>query len=169
MVMNTEEAYKELGLSSNATPEDIKKSYRSLAKQWHPDLNRSPGAEDKFKRINQAYEIVCKKTTPSTSNIYDGVNWQDFTSNQFFKDFLKKYSFGMDKDTFRNEYMGEFSKSDRTHTWGKEPPIRERKTRTKITIELEDPKLSMQEIRNILEERGIKLKTFEQTVSYDDF
>jgi len=51
--------YKVLGLSSAATEEDIKKTYRKLARQYHPDLN--PGdkaAEERFKEIGEAYEVL---------------------------------------------------------------------------------------------------------------
>lgn len=50
--------YAILGLSKNATQEEIKKSYRSLAKKYHPDVNKSAEAEEKFKNINAAYEIL---------------------------------------------------------------------------------------------------------------
>lgn len=49
--------YKVLGLSTRANEKDIKKAYKQLAKQWHPDKNKSPEANEKFVQINQAYEV----------------------------------------------------------------------------------------------------------------
>lgn len=50
--------YEVLGLKKTATEEDIKKAYRKLAKKYHPDVNKEAGAEEKFKEINEAYEIL---------------------------------------------------------------------------------------------------------------
>ncbi|MBQ9153856.1 MAG: molecular chaperone DnaJ [Solobacterium sp.] len=50
--------YEVLGVSKNASEDEIKKAYRSLAKKYHPDINKEPGAEDKFKEINEAYEVL---------------------------------------------------------------------------------------------------------------
>jgi len=50
--------YEVLGVSREATQEEIKKVYRRLARQYHPDVNKSPEAEEKFKEINEAYEVL---------------------------------------------------------------------------------------------------------------
>ena len=50
--------YEILGVSPNASEKDIKSAYRKLAKQYHPDVNKDPGAEAKFKEISQAYEDI---------------------------------------------------------------------------------------------------------------
>lgn len=56
--MKLKEAYSTLELEQGATPEDAKKKYRELTKKYHPDINKEPGSEDKFKKINEAYQVV---------------------------------------------------------------------------------------------------------------
>ncbi|MBI3379525.1 DnaJ domain-containing protein [Candidatus Gottesmanbacteria bacterium] len=50
--------YEVLGISKNASDAEIKKSYRKMALQWHPDRNKSADATEKFKEINKAYEVL---------------------------------------------------------------------------------------------------------------
>ncbi len=50
--------YEVLGVSKDASAAEIKKAYRRLSKKYHPDLNKEPGAEEKFKQVNEAYEIL---------------------------------------------------------------------------------------------------------------
>lgn len=50
--------YRELGVARDADAGEIRQRFRTLAKQYHPDVNKDPGAEDRFKRISQAYEII---------------------------------------------------------------------------------------------------------------
>lgn len=50
--------YEVLGVQRNATKDDIKRSFRKLARQYHPDVSEEPNAEDKFKEINEAYEVL---------------------------------------------------------------------------------------------------------------
>lgn len=79
--MKYKDYYEILGVSREAKPEDIRKAYRKLAKKYHPDVNKEAGAEEKYKEINEAYEVL---KDPDKRQKYDtlGMNWQsgqDFT------------------------------------------------------------------------------------------
>jgi molecular chaperone DnaJ len=50
--------YKTLGVDKKASQEDIKKAYRKLARQYHPDTNKDGGAEERFKQISEAYDVL---------------------------------------------------------------------------------------------------------------
>jgi len=56
--MKLNEAYNIMGLSPTANADEAKKQYRKLTKEFHPDINKDPGAEAKFKQINSAYEKI---------------------------------------------------------------------------------------------------------------
>ena len=60
--------YELLGLPKGASEDDIKKSYRKLARKYHPDVNKEKGAEDKFKSITEAYEVL---SDPQKKAMYD--------------------------------------------------------------------------------------------------
>ena len=67
--------YKVLGVSRNATEDEIHKAFKNKARQYHPDLNKAPDAEDKFKQINEAHEVI---GNPKNRKQYDrlGANWK---------------------------------------------------------------------------------------------
>jgi len=81
--MEYKDYYKILGVSKNSSTEDIKKAYKKLALQYHPDKN--PGnkeAEEKFKEINEAYEVL---SDPEKRKRYDelGANWDKYKDFDF--------------------------------------------------------------------------------------
>ncbi|HDM74998.1 MAG TPA: hypothetical protein ENG51_00835 [Deltaproteobacteria bacterium] len=68
--------YEILGISPDASMEEVKKAFRQLARKYHPDVNPSPEARQKFEEINWAYQQILRK-----------------------KDFAETFSFGVIKDT----------------------------------------------------------------------
>lgn len=79
--------YETLDVSESASAEEIKKSYRRLARKYHPDINKSPEAEDKFKEVNAAYEILSDKDKKRQydqmgDNMFGGQSFHDFAGAQ---------------------------------------------------------------------------------------
>ena len=70
--------YEVLGVDKNATQDQIKSAYRKLAKQYHPDLNKSPDAPEKFKEVQEAYEILGDEQKRKT---YDQFGHAAFDNN----------------------------------------------------------------------------------------
>jgi molecular chaperone DnaJ len=58
MMTDKRDYYEVLGVGRTATQDEIRRAYRKLARQSHPDVNREPGAEEHFKEINEAYEVL---------------------------------------------------------------------------------------------------------------
>lgn len=56
--MSKRDYYEVLGIDRNATKEEIKKAYRKLARKYHPDVSKEPDAEEKFKEVKEAYEVL---------------------------------------------------------------------------------------------------------------
>ncbi|MCD8213872.1 MAG: DnaJ domain-containing protein [Campylobacter sp.] len=79
----SESLYETLGVSKGATNDEIKKAYRRLARKYHPDINKDSGAEDKFKEINAAYEILSDEKKRAQydrygDSMFGGQNFHDF-------------------------------------------------------------------------------------------
>ena len=79
--------YETLGINEKASPEEIKKAYRKLARKYHPDVNKSEEAVEKFKEINAAYEVLSDKQKKDEYDLYGdqmfgGQNFHDFARQQ---------------------------------------------------------------------------------------
>ncbi|MDP1784251.1 MAG: J domain-containing protein [Sulfuricurvum sp.] len=79
--------YTTLEVSSSASDVEIKKAYRKLARQYHPDVNKDPKAEEKFKEINAAYEVLSDKEKRAKydqfgDSMFGGQDFHDFARGQ---------------------------------------------------------------------------------------
>jgi curved DNA-binding protein len=79
--------YTTLEIAPGASEAEIKKAYRKLARQYHPDVNKDPAAEEKFKEINAAYEVLSDKEKRAKydqygDSMFGGQNFHDFARGQ---------------------------------------------------------------------------------------
>ena len=68
MAATTRDFYEVLGVPKGASPEEIQRAYRKLARTYHPDVNKEAGAEDRFKEVSEAYDVL---SDPDTRKRYD--------------------------------------------------------------------------------------------------
>jgi curved DNA-binding protein len=92
MAVAFKDYYESLGVPRDASAEDIRRAYRKLARQYHPDVNREAGAEDRFKEISEAYEVL---RDDEKRQRYDrlGQNWkagQDVTGDAGFEEAFRR-------------------------------------------------------------------------------
>ncbi len=108
--------YDILGITKDASQDEIKKAFRQLAKKWHPDVNHEKGAEEKFKEINEAFQVL---SDPQKKGQYDQYGHSAFgenfsgsgsssSSGFSFEDILRNSGFG---DIFRG-FGGETQGAD---------------------------------------------------------
>ncbi len=100
--------YETLGVSRDADKEEVKRAYRRLARKYHPDVNKETGAEDRFKEINRAYEVLSE---PEMRARYDrfgeaGVNAGAASPGAGYQDFVDLGGF---QDLFETFFGGGFS------------------------------------------------------------
>ena len=104
--MNNTEYYDRLGLSKDASQDEIKRAYRKLSKKYHPDINKEPGAEEKYKEILEAYETLSDAQKRAAYDQYgpDGAN--GFGGQGSFGGFDGGAGFGGFEDIFSSFFGG---------------------------------------------------------------
>ena len=129
--------YVKLGISRDASQEEIKNAYRKLALRYHPDKNKSPDAEEKFKEVSEAYAILsdAEKRQQYDALGREGIKKQykheDIYNRQNFQDIFSEFGFDAN-DLFNRIFGGGF-----TSQQGQPEPHRGRDLETQIEITLE--------------------------------
>jgi len=121
--------YEVLGVPRNASDEEIKRAFRKLAFQYHPDHNKESGAEDKFKEINEAYQVL---SDPEKRSRYDRYGRVDIKGLEGFPDF----GFGGLGDIFES-FFGGFGETPFGRT-AQRTPQKGDSLRTQLTLSFEE-------------------------------
>ena len=102
--------YEVLGVEKSASSDDIKKAYRKLAMKYHPDVNKEPGAEEKFKELSEAYAVLSDEQKRSQYDRFGHAGMQGYTdadifNNINFNDIFRGMNFG-DSDNLFDLFFG---------------------------------------------------------------
>lgn len=100
--MSKKSLYETLEIKQGASEDEIKKAFRKLARKYHPDINNSPEAEEKFKEINAAYEIL---SDPQKRQQYDAYG-DDMFGGKSFHDFSRSQGGSADLDEMLRSIFG---------------------------------------------------------------
>ncbi len=110
--MNKKDYYDVLGISKTASATEIKSAFRKLAKEWHPDVNKSPEAEAKFKELQEAYAVLSDENKRKQ---YDQFGHSAFTNAQGGFSGFEGFDFGNMSDIFE-ELFGNYGFSGRSRS-----------------------------------------------------
>ena len=127
--------YEILGVEKNATKDEIKSAFRKMARQWHPDINKAPEAEAKFKELGKAYETLMDDDKRATYDRFgeDGLNNAGFNTQGPFAN-----GFGDLEEVFNSFFGGGFGFGGGGRTRDPNAPQRGDDLRLDIEIEFEE-------------------------------
>jgi molecular chaperone DnaJ len=128
--------YDVLGVSRSATKDDLKKAYRRLARQYHPDVNSEDSAGDRFKEVNEAYEVLSDERMRATYDQFGHAGVQNGGGSGFsgFGGF-EGGGFGSVADIFEEFFGGSFSGGRSRRRRG---PMRGQDIRSELIISFEE-------------------------------
>lgn len=101
-ILSKRDYYEVLGIDKGATKEEIKKAYRKLARKYHPDVNKEADAEEKFKEVKEAYEVLSDDTKRAQYDRFGhaATSGQGFGGFEGFEGFGGAHDFGGFGDIF---------------------------------------------------------------------
>lgn len=131
--MEPKDYYKIMGLQRNASQEDIKKVYRKLARKYHPDVSKETHAEERFKELGEAYEVL---KDPEKRAKYDkyGQHWQQ--PQQEYQ--AGKQAYGSYEETSSVDFEDFISSVFRQRHQRQQAPPQAQDTHARLSISLED-------------------------------
>jgi curved DNA-binding protein len=159
--MKYEDYYKILQVARDASQDDIKRSYRRLARKYHPDVSKEADAEDKFKSLGEAYEVL---KDPEKRAAYDqlGSNWkagQDFTPPPGWENSFSSGRGGARSGgtvDFSDLFEGLFGGGQRGRGAGGRAPRRGADSQVKVQISLEDAFVGIERLVRLQSQSGLR-------------
>ena len=127
-----EDYYEVLGLKKDASKEEIKKAYKTLAKKYHPDVNKESDSAEKFKKISEAYAVLSDDTKRPQ---YDQFGKEGFQNKYSQEDIFRNFDFN---DIFGDIFSGDGSPFEMFFGGGRKRQKRGRDLRYDIEIEFEE-------------------------------
>lgn len=127
--------YEILGVDKNASKDEIKSAFRKMARQWHPDINKAPEAEAKFKELGKAYETLMDDDKRATYDRFgeDGLNNAGFNTQGPFAN-----GFGDLEEVFNSFFGGGFGGFGGSRRQDPNAPQRGDDLRLDIELDFED-------------------------------
>lgn len=144
--MEYKDYYHVLGVSKNSSQDEIKRSYRRLARKYHPDVSSESNAEEHFKEVGEAYEVL---KNPEKRAAYDqlGANWKagqagfapppDWDAGFEFHD-KSQSSHSTDYSAFFENLFGQMGDEQQQYSYGRGQQTRGEDSHAKVFIDLED-------------------------------
>ena len=138
--MKYKDYYAVLGLERTATQEDIKRSYRKLARKYHPDVSKHTDAEARFKELGEAYEVL---KDPEKRAAYDrlGSDWrngQDFQPPPNWDEGFEFSGQGGPQENLDDFFAAMFGGGHGAHAYAGSSPVMGQDHHAKVLIDLED-------------------------------
>ena len=152
--------YEVLGVKKEDSPEDIKKSYKKLAKQYHPDINKDRNAEGKFKEISEAYAVLSDENKRKQYDQFGHAAFsQRFTEEDIFRGANFEDIFGDFGDVFGDSIFGNIFGGNRRRNRGSD---------LRCDLELNFEEACFGSTKNINVEKLVKCSDCDGTGSKDE-
>lgn len=166
--------YDELGVSKQATEQEIKRAYRKLAKQYHPDVNKDPGAQERFKAVQEAFDVLSDPDKKANYDRYGSADGPSFGGAGYggasgdgsaqFEDLFRQFGGGSrtTSRTFGFEDMfGSFfnqTAEDLDETVRVSVPIRQLTSESKVSIRLQSGTVNVKLPADAYDGQKLRLK-----------